>query len=124
MSNSKTITVMKTRKKQQQVSKEDYAQAYCQEKRIRERYAVYIGPETHKRLKNVAFMFRLDHHTTTSSLAEAILARHFEAHKEMLNEEYHRFIEAGLRRFSRLGSDEDGATASDSESYPDDHAEE
>ncbi len=85
---------------------------------------MYVDPETHRRLKNVAFMFRLDHHTTTSSLAEAILARHFEAHKEMLNEEYHRFIEAGLRRFSRLGSDTDGVDDSDSDSCPDDDSEE
>ncbi len=115
---------MRTRKKQQQVSKEEYAQAYCQEKRVRERYAVYVGPETHRRLKNVAFMFRFDHHTTTSSLADAILTRHFEAHKEMLNDEYHRFIEAGLRRFSRPGSDEDGADDGTPESCPDDDTEE
>ncbi len=93
MFNSKNITVMKTKKKQKQISLEEYVRTYCQEKRIRQRYAVYVTPDMHDKLKEVAFMFRFDHHTTIASLVDAILTHHLDAHRELLNDEYHRFWE-------------------------------
>ena len=76
---------MKTKKNQKQVSIEEYIETYCQEKRIRERFAVYVSPKTHHNLKCIARLFASKHYTTTSSLADSIISRHFEAHKELLN---------------------------------------
>ena len=76
---------MKTKKNQKQVSVEEYIETYCQEKRIRERYAVYVSPKTHCNLRNIARLFADEHHTTTSSLADSILSFHFEVHRELLN---------------------------------------
>jgi hypothetical protein len=77
---------MKTKKNQKQVSIEEYIENYCQEKRIRERYAVYVSPKTHCNLKSVTRLFASKHHTTTSSLADSIISCHFETYKELLNE--------------------------------------
>jgi 2-keto-3-deoxy-galactonokinase len=79
---------MKAKKKQKQVSIEEYIETYCKEKRIRERNAVYVNPETHRKLKEVAEMFANKYYTTVSSLADSIITRHFEEHKELLNETY------------------------------------
>jgi len=76
---------MKTTKKQKKVSIEEYIEAYCQEKRIRERFAVYISSEMHEKLRRIVRMFYNKHHTTTSSLADSIISRHIEAHRELLN---------------------------------------
>jgi len=91
---------MKTTSKQKQVSIEEYIEAYCQEKRIRERCAVYISLEMHEKLRRVAGMFYNKHHTTTSSLADSIISRHIETHRELLNkvrEEKEREVFAMLR---------------------------
>ena len=77
---------MKAKKNQKQVSIEEYIETYCQEKRVRERFAVYVNPKTHRNLKNVARLFASEHHTTTSSLADSIISCHFEAHRELLND--------------------------------------
>ena len=77
---------MKTRKNQKQVSVEEYVETYCQEKRIRERYAVYISPKTHCKLKSITRLFASKHHTTTSSLADSIISCHFEEYKELLDD--------------------------------------
>ena len=77
---------MNTKQKQKQVSIEEYIETYCQEKRVRERYAVYVSPETHYKLKRIARLFSSEHHTTTSSLVDAIISRHIEAHREILND--------------------------------------
>ncbi|MDR0233163.1 MAG: DUF3408 domain-containing protein [Dysgonamonadaceae bacterium] len=79
---------MKTKKNQKQVSIEEYIETYCQEKRIRERSAVYISPETHEKLKKAAWIFYSEHHTTTSSLADSIISCHFKEHRELLNDAY------------------------------------
>ena len=77
---------MKTKKNQKQVSVEEYIETYCQEKRIRGRFAVYISPETHKKLKKAAWIFYNEHHTTTSSLADSIISCHFKEYRELLND--------------------------------------
>lgn len=80
---------MSAKKKQKQLSIEEYIEAYCQEKRIRGRFAVYITPETHHRLKRIAQLFKSKYHSTASSLADAIISHHINAYKEILNEAYH-----------------------------------
>ena len=77
---------MKTKQKQKQVSIEEYIETYCQEKRIRERFSVYVSEKTHHNLKSIARLFASEHHTTTSSLADSILTCHFKVHRELLNE--------------------------------------
>jgi len=76
---------MKAKKNLKQVSIEEYIENYCQEKRIRGRFAVYVSPKTHHNLKSIVRLFAREHHTTTSSLADSIISRHFEAHRELLN---------------------------------------
>jgi len=100
---------MKTKQKQKQVSIEEYVETYCQEKRIRERFAVYVNQETHLKLRRIARMFASEHYTTTSSLADSIISRHFDEHRELLNntcEEYERKALAWLREKKSDSSDE------------------
>ncbi len=113
---------MSSKKKQKQVSVEEYIQTYCQEKRIRQRYAVYVTPDMHEKLKEVAFLFRFDHHTTIASLVDAILTHHLDAHRELLNDEYRRFHDMFRRDLESYGSRRSDET--DSESCPDDDSEE
>ena len=77
---------MKVKQKQKQVSIEEYIETFCQEQRVRERFAVYISEKTHHNLKKIVGLFANEHHTTTSSLADAILTCHFEVHRELLND--------------------------------------
>lgn len=79
---------MGSKKKQKQVSIKEYIETYCQEKRIRGRYAVYISPEVHDNLKKIARLFNGNHHTTTSSLADSIISSHIETYRELLNNAY------------------------------------
>jgi peptide subunit release factor 1 (eRF1) len=107
---------MKTKKNQKQVSKEEYIESYCQEKRIRERFAVYVSPETHHNIRTVARLFASEYYTTTSSLADSILSRHFEEHRELLNEEqkeYNRKVFAWIK-------DKEPGTSEEPEGQPDD----
>jgi len=100
---------MKTKKNQKQVSIEEYIETYCQEKRIRERLAVYVNPKTHRNLKRVARLFASEHYTTTSSLADSIISRHFETYRELLNdaqEEHIRELFGWLEDTKRCGSEE------------------
>jgi len=115
---------MKTKKDQKQVSIEEYTQTYCQERRIRGRYAVYVSPEMHDNLKNVAGLFNGEFYTTTSSLADAILNRHFSEHNELLNNllrERKPSFSQKPRMAEERGSDEPSGNP---ESYPDDDSEE
>ena len=100
---------MKAKKNRKQVSIEEYIENYCQEKRIRERFAVYVSPKTHHNLKSAARLFASEHHTTTSSLADSIISSHFEEHKELLNdvqkEKAHEFLE-WLKDMKQCGSEE------------------
>jgi hypothetical protein len=77
---------MKVKKKQKQVSIEEYIETYCQEKRIRERYAMYISPEAHETLKTIVRIFSREHHITTSSLVDSIILHHIGTHRELLTE--------------------------------------
>jgi len=76
---------MSSKKKQKKVSIQEYIETYCREKRIRERYAVYISSETHSNLRKIAQLFNDKHHTTTSSLADSIISHHIEKYSELLN---------------------------------------
>ncbi|MCC8145708.1 MAG: DUF3408 domain-containing protein [Bacteroidales bacterium] len=76
---------MSSKKKQKQISIEEYVEIYCREKRIRGRSAVYISPGAHCNLRSIAQLFKCKHHTTTSSLADAIICRHIETYRELLN---------------------------------------
>jgi hypothetical protein len=69
---------MKTKRKQKKVSIKEYIETYCQEKRMRERSAVYISPETNRNLKKIAGLFASEYYTTASSLADSISTCHFE----------------------------------------------
>ena len=100
---------MRAKKNQKQVSIEEYIEAYCQEKRIRGRTAVYVSPKTHHQLKNVVRLFSEEHHTTTSSLADSILSRHFEAYKELLDvveKEHLRELREWLNNIGKSENDE------------------
>ena len=76
---------MKVKQKQKQVSIEEYIETYCQERKVRERYAVYVSPKTHQNLIRTVRLFASEHHTTTASLADSILTSHFETFRELLN---------------------------------------
>ena len=77
---------MSSKKKLKQISIEEYIETYCQEKRIRERFAVYISPETHRKLKRIAQLFRRKYYSTTSSLADSIISHHINTYRELLND--------------------------------------
>ena len=79
---------MKTKKNQKQVSIQEYIETYCQEKRIRERFAVYISPQAHRDLKSIVRLFNSKHYTTTSSLADTIISCHVETYRDLLNDAY------------------------------------
>ena len=100
---------MKVKKNEKKVSIEEYIENYCQEKRIRGRFAVYVSPKTHCSLKNIARLFANEHHTTTSSLADSIISCHFEAYRELLNDvqqEKARGVLEWLKGIKRYGSEE------------------
>ena len=88
---------MKTKKNQKQVSIQEYIETYCQEKRIRGRFAVYISPQAHRNLKSIVRLFNSKHHTTTSSLADSIISCHIETYRDLLSNAYmedaHEFFE-------------------------------
>ena len=90
---------MSSKKKQKQISIEEYIENYCLEKRIRGRCAVYISPQTHLNLKITARLFNSEHYTTTSSLADSIISRHFETHKELLDKTLAEDKQESIRRF-------------------------
>ena len=78
---------MAKRKKRKQISIEEYVEMYCQENRMRSRYAIYVSPKTHNNLIFIAKLFKSEHYTTTSSLADAIISHHIAEHRDILNAE-------------------------------------
>jgi hypothetical protein len=100
---------MKAKRSPKQVSIEEYVETYCREKRIRERFAVYVSPKTHGNLKSIARLFAGEQHTTASSLADSIISCHFEAYRELLNgvrkEDRHGFLE-WMEGMKRCGNEE------------------
>lgn len=93
--------------KQKRITKEEYAELFCQEKRIRQRRVIYVSEEVHKKLKDIAFLFRFEEYTTTSSLADAILRHHMESHKDLLNELDRDQVETFRKMFSRDRDDDE-----------------
>jgi hypothetical protein len=67
------------------MSEAEYLATFCNEKRIRNRRAVYISSENHQKLVRVISALK-DHYVTAMSLADAILAHHFETYGELLNQ--------------------------------------
>ena len=94
------------RTKQKQVSIEKYIETYCREKRMRERSAVYISPETNRNLKKIAGLFASEHYTTASSLADSIISRHFEEYSELLNNA-HKEIHNDLLKWLNSGNEKE-----------------
>lgn len=76
---------MSRKKKQTQetMSEAEYIATFYNEKRIRNRWAVYISPETHELLQKTVFTF-MDYHVTAMSMVDAILSHHFETHRELI----------------------------------------
>jgi hypothetical protein len=74
---------MSRKTKQEATSEAEYIATFCNEKRIRNRWAVYISPETHKLLQKAVFTF-MDYHVTAISMVDAILSHHFETYRELL----------------------------------------
>ena len=75
------------KQKQEAMSEAEYIATFCNEKRIRNRWAVYVSPETHKLLQKAVFTF-MDYHVTTASMVDAILSHHFETHRELITRLY------------------------------------
>jgi len=99
---------MKVKQKQKQISIKEYIEIFCQEKRVRERYAVYVSEKTHHNLRRIAGLFASEHHTTTSSLVDSILSCHFEAYRELLKnfeDEYMSKLFGWLESKKRNGSE-------------------
>lgn len=82
------------------INKEEYISLFCIERRIRDREVIYVSKEVHKRLKDIAFVFKFDHYTTLSSLADAILMHHTECHKDLINRLQKEFNEEFLKELS------------------------
>jgi type III secretory pathway component EscR len=76
---------MSSKKKQKQISIEEYIETYCQEKRIRDRFSVYISPEVHRSLKRIVWLFKSKYHSTTSSIADSIISHHIKTYRDLLN---------------------------------------
>lgn len=72
--------------KHKKISKEKYIALFCRDKRIRGRSAIYVSPEVHRRLKRIAALFRFEHYTSLSSLADRILVHHIETYGELLTQ--------------------------------------
>jgi hypothetical protein len=107
MFNYKVNTTMSRKKKQKQepILEAEYIATFCNEKRIRNRWAVYISPETHKLLQKTVFTF-MDYHVTAMSMVDAILSHHFETHRELISRLHEEKVEKTLN-FRRRDDKED-----------------
>lgn len=81
------------------ISKEQYTETFCKDKRIRNRQVLYVSSEIHEELRKVASIFRKEH-ITTSSLVDTILEHHLETHKNLLNSLYKERQEQFLAEFT------------------------
>lgn len=68
--------------KKKKISREEYVKRYCSEKRIRDRKVLYVGEETHQKIRHIAHLFRGEY-ATASSLVDSILTHHIEQHKDL-----------------------------------------
>lgn len=89
------------------LTKEEYINLYCKEKRIRHREIIYISKDIHQKLKDIAFIFKFKHYTTLSSLTDAILSYHLQIHNSLLDDIRQEFREECLRSFSSMEKDQD-----------------
>lgn len=87
----------KKKQKQKPMSEAEYIETFCQEKRIHNRYAVYVSRETHALLMKVVGIFH-DRYATAMSMADAILRHHFEQNRELLNRLYNEDMAASLSK--------------------------
>ncbi len=81
------------------ISKEQYTETFCKDKRIRNRQVLYVSSEIHEEIRKTAFIFRKEH-ITTSSLVDTILEHHLETHKDLLNTLYQERQEQFLAEFT------------------------
>ena len=70
--------------KSKNISKEQYIEIFCKDKRIRNRQVLYVSSEIHEEMRKIAAIFRKEH-VTTASLVDTILEQHLETHKDLLN---------------------------------------
>lgn len=103
----------KKKPKQKPMSEAEYIQTFCQEKRIRNRFAAYISPETHRKLMKVVCIFQNDHHVTAMSMAEAILNHHFEVNGELLGRLYNEDMEKSIKLSNGQDNESDNEDESD-----------
>ncbi len=106
---------MSTKKKQKQtsMSEAEYIETFCQEKRVRNRFAVYISQETHRKLMKAVYTFQSDYYVTAISMVEAILSHHFEMNRELLDKLFTEAIEKDLKPCRRLDNEPDYEDESD-----------
>lgn len=81
------------------ISKEQYSETFCKDKRIRNRQVLYVSSEIHEEIRKIASIFRKEH-VTTSSLVDTILEHHLEIHKNLLNSLYQERQEQFLEKFT------------------------
>lgn len=70
--------------KSKNISKEQYIETFCKDKRIRSRQALYVSSEIHEEMRKVAHTFRKEH-VSTGSLVDTILEHHLEMYKDLLD---------------------------------------
>lgn len=90
----------KKKSKKAPMTEAEYIATFCNEKRMRNRKAVYINPEIHRRLQKVVFTFS-DYHVTAMSLVDAILSHHFESNLELLVRLYNEKLDKTMNFRSR-----------------------
>lgn len=71
--------------KTKQISRERYIETFCRDIRIHDRQVLYVSAKTHARMKDIAYLFR-EHHVTTTSLIDTILCHHIETYRSILEE--------------------------------------
>jgi hypothetical protein len=100
---------MSTKKKQKlaPMSEVEYIATFCQEKRVRNRYAVYISQETHRKLMKAVYTFQSDYYVTAISMTEAIISHHFEMNGELLDRLFTEVIEKDLKPCRRPDNESD-----------------
>lgn len=81
------------------ISKEQYTETFCKDKRIRNRQVLYVSSEIHEEIRKAAYIFRKEH-ITTASLVDTILEHHLEIHKDLLNSLYQERQEQFLVEFT------------------------
>lgn len=115
MFNSKMKQVMSAKKKQKQrpMSEAEYIETFCQEKRVRNRFAVYISQETHRKLMKAVWTFQSEYYVTAMSMTEAIFNHHFQVNGELLDRLYNESMEERLSPCKRSNNESDYEDESD-----------